>query len=188
MVVERVDPDPGDTVHDLGKLLNLRECRLHGLFAYTVRQDDHRYPTSIAERANRLLALNHRLDADRMSTENLRDLCKHTRLILRRYLQVVRARDLFDGQTPYVGIACGGREPLSTRDVDQIRNHSGSRWRRAGTGTVVERRTNGVAVDDDGIHYSADLRHHPTLWHERRMNTNFDTQLRATRDREVFDV
>jgi hypothetical protein len=144
------------------------------------------------------LALQHGVDRNVVLGQDGRDARQHAGLIGHLQPQVERGHHLLDRQDrrrgQRVGLECqvwhavigvGGVQP---GDVDQVGHHCRGRRLRAGAFAVVERRADGVALHDHGVHRALDVGDQPPGRHQRRVHAQLDALGAAPRDAEQLDA
>ncbi len=90
-----------------------------------------------------------------------------------------------EGQIGHPGV---GRAVQGPGDVDDIRHHRGSRGLVAGTGTVKQGGTDGIALDHHRVHHAVHFRHQGVDGNQCRVYPYLHTLLRLPGDTQVLDA
>src|SRR5450830_634811 len=193
-LVQVLDTDPHDWADHALQGLQRRNGVVDMLFPHAVGQQDHRHQAVVFFD----FLLHDRFNADAALRQDARDLGQHTRMVLGLDAQVVGAFALFDRQDR-VGRQRVRLEGQVRDTVFRVAGHGadhvhqvgddrrGGRF-HAGTGTVEQGRTCGIAIDHDRVHHAVDVGEQAIGRDQRRVHPQFDTGGGAPGHAQVLDA
>ena len=138
------------------------------------------------------------LDADTGLAQDAGDIGHHTRLVGHLHTQIVGRLHGFHGQHRDIGnglrlkgqmrhtvfrIHCQG-----SGNINNVGNHRRGRGFRTGTGTVVQRRADGIGIHQHRVHDAIDIGNQTTFRNERGMHSHLYSLVRAPGITQVLDA
>ena len=179
---ERFEPDAHDLAAHRRQRLDLGDRVDDALLDRHVREQDD---VGLVLALGRLL-LDHRVDRDLAIGEDARDVGEHAGPVVHAHAQVVAGLDLADRQERQVGELVGleremrhamlGVGGVHARHVDEVGDDRARGRLGAGARAVVERRADGVALDQHRVHRAFDVGDQPLRRDQRRMHAQLDAR------------